>query len=121
MTLKELSQLYCINREIEMDKRRLFELEAWAASCSSRERAEAYMAEIVDLKGIIEAKLQQCIYERNRLERYIAAIDDSLARQALTYRFVKGLSWGQVAACIGGGNTADSVRMLCRRHMEGKK
>lgn len=28
MTLKELSQLYYLNREIEMDKRRLWELEA---------------------------------------------------------------------------------------------
>lgn len=35
MTLKELSQLYYLNREIEMDKKRLLELEARAVSCSS--------------------------------------------------------------------------------------
>ena len=34
MTLKELSQLYYLNREIEMDKRRLQELEAQAVSCT---------------------------------------------------------------------------------------
>lgn len=35
MTLKELSQLYYLNREIDMDKKRLLELEARAVSCSS--------------------------------------------------------------------------------------
>ena len=153
MTLKELSQLYYLNREIEMDKKRLLELEARAkptitgmvaalisdsaatrpearaVSCSSDlsgmprssgvgDRVGRYAAEIVDLKGIIEAKLQQCIYERNRLERYITTIEDSLLRQVFTYRFVNGLPWQQVAACIGGSNTADGVRMMCNRYIK---
>lgn len=128
MTLKELSQLYYLNREIEMDKKRLLELEARAVSCSADltgaprspgagDRVGRYAADIVDLKGIIEAKLQQCIYERNRLERYIVTIEDSLLRQVFTYRFVNGLPWQQVAACIGGSNTADSVRMMCNRYI----
>lgn len=52
-----------------------------------------YAAEIADLRGIIEAKHQQCLYERSRLERYISSIDDSLLRQIFTYRFVNGLPW----------------------------
>ena len=82
------------------------------------DRVGRYAAEIVDLKGIIEAKLQQCIYERNRLERYITTIEDSLLRQVFTYRFVNGLPWQQVAACIGGSNTADGVRMMCNRYIK---
>lgn len=128
MTLKELSQLYYLNREIEMDKRRLQELEVKAVSCSANlsgmprspgvsDRVGRYAADIVDLKGIIEAKLQQCIYERNRLERYISSIDDSLLRQIFTYRFINGLPWEQVAACVGGGNTVAGVKMLCYRHL----
>lgn len=129
MTLKELSQLYYLNREIEMDKRRLQELEVKAVSSTASlsgmphgtgvsDRVGRYAADIVDLKGIIEAKLQQCIYERNRLERYIATIDDSLTRQIFTYRFINGLPWEQVAACIGGDNNAGSVRMICYRHLD---
>lgn len=129
MTLKELSQLYYLNREIEMDKRRLQELEVKAVSCTASlsgmphgtgvsDRVGRYAADIVDLKGIIEAKLQQCIYERNRLECYIATIDDSLTRQIFTYRFINGLPWEQVAACIGGDNNAGSVRMICYRHLD---
>ena len=129
MTLKELSQLYYLNREIEMDQRRLRELEARALPGAQvimgmphgsgvADIVGRYAAEIADLRGIIEAKHQQCLYERSRLERYIADIDDSLLRQIFTYRFVNGLPWLQVAACIGGNNTADSVRVACNRYIE---
>ena len=129
MTLKELSQLYYLNREIEMDKRRLQELEVKALPGAQvitgmphapgvTDKVGEYAAEIADLRGIIEAKHQQCLYERSRLERYITTIEDSLLRQVFTYRFVNGLPWQQVAACIGGSNTADGVRMMCNRYIK---
>lgn len=129
MTLKELSQLYYLNREIEMDKRRLAELEVKALLGAQvitgmphaqgvADKVGMYAAEIADLRGIIEAKHQQCLYERSRLERYISDIDDSLTRQVFTYRFVNGLPWEQVAACVGGGNSAGSVRMMCYRYLD---
>lgn len=129
MTLKELSQLYYLNREIEMDKRRLQELEVKALPGAQvitgmphapgvTDKVGEYAAEIADLRGIIEAKHQQCLYERSRLERYISSIDDSLLRQIFAYRFINGLPWEQVAACIGGSNTADGVRMMCNRYIK---
>lgn len=133
MTLKELSQLYYLNREIESDRRRLEELEAKLASPSSPNlsgmpRSTAYgnkiessVADIMDLKAIIAAKQQQCIYERSRLMRYITEINDSLTREIFIFRFVNGLSWRQVAASVGGNNTADSCRMTCKRYIESCK
>jgi hypothetical protein len=129
MTLKELSQLYYLNREIEMDQRRLRELEVKALPGAQvltgmphapgvTDKVGQYAAEIADLKGLIEAKHQQCLYERSRLERYISGIDDSLTRQIFTYRFISGLPWEQVAACVGGGNNGGSVRMLCYRYLK---
>lgn len=129
MTLKELSQLYWLNREIEMDQQRLRELELKALPGAQVltgmphapgvvDKVGTYAAEIADLRGIIEAKHQQCLYERSRLERYISSIDDSLLRQIFTYRFVNGLPWEQVAACIGGGNTGDGCRMMVTRYLE---
>lgn len=128
MTLKELSQLYYLNREIEMDRQRLRELECKTVPaplagkeriCSKRaDTVGAQAAEIADLRGIIEAKHQQCLYERSRLERYISSIDDSLLRQIFTYRFINGLPWRQVAACVGGGNTDDACRKAVRRYLE---
>ena len=129
MTLKELSQLYYLNWEIEMDKKRLQELEIMAVSISPNltgmprspgvsDKVGRYAAEIADLKGIIEAKHKQCLYERSRIERYISSLDDSLLRQIFTYRFVNGLPWEQVAACVGGSNTAGSVKMMCYRYLK---
>ena len=128
MTLKELSQFYYLNREIEIDKKRLHELECMAVSISPNltgmphspgvsDKVGHYAAEIADIKGIIEAKHQRCLYERSRLERYIASIDDSLIRQIFTLRFVNGLPWEQVAACVGGSNTAGSIKMMCHRYL----
>lgn len=130
MTLRELSQLYWLNREIEFDKHRLEELEQLATSpksqqidgmphnTSGQDVIARQVAEIADLKAIITAKQQQCIYERNRLERYISSIDDSLTRQVFTLRFINGLSWRQVADCIGGGNTEQTVRRRTYRYIK---
>ncbi len=130
MTVKELSQLYWLNREIEEDMRRLEDLEALASSPKSPQydgmpHAPGYgdalarcVAEIVDLKAIIAAKQQQCIYERSRLERYIAGIPDSLTRQIFTLRFINGLNWYQTAMHVGGGNTDESVRKRVYRYLK---
>ncbi len=129
MTLKELSQLYYLNREIEMDKRRIQELEVKALpgaqtisalphAAGTVDKIGTYAAEIADLQGIIDAKCKQCLHERSRLEQYISGIEDSLLRQVFTYRFVNGLSWEQVAACVGGGNTGDGCRKAVARYLK---
>lgn len=134
MTVKELSQLYWLNREIEQDQKRLEELEHKAYNLASpqpsdvpsvkgfaQSKIERCVAEIVDLKAIIVAKQQQCIHERKRLERWICDIPDSLLRMIFTLRFVNGLTWYQVALHIGGGNTEASVKMACYRYIESTK
>ena len=77
-----------------------------------------YAAEIADLKALIELNIQKCWYELNRINRYIQGVEDSFMRQVLTYRYVNGLSWNQIALSIGGGNTADSVRMAHNRFLK---
>ena len=130
MTLKELSQLYYLNREIERDQERLEKLRASASapgapnydgmtkSPSFENRLERYIAEIVDLEAIIQAKITQCLHERARLERYIAEIPDSLTRQIFQLRFINGLTWVQIAFSIGGGNTEEGVRKRVYRYLE---
>ena len=131
MTLKELSQLYYLNREIERDKKRLEELRLKSCSLSGSSitgvpgggsfdgsNIDRYISEIVDLEAIISAKVTQCLHERNRLERYIADIPDSLTRQIFTLRFINGLSWEQCAAHIGYGNTWKNLSNICYRYIE---
>lgn len=129
MTMKELSQLYWLNREIERDKARLEELYTKAISCTQSitgmphvpgvtDKVGNYSGEIADLRGIIEANIQRCFYELNRLNRYIDSVDDPQMRMILSLRFVNGLPWRQVAESIGGNNSEDSVRMMCKRFLE---
>ena len=53
-----------------------------------------------------------------RLEGYIDSIDDPMVRDMFVYRFVRGFTWVKTAHKIGGGNTADGVRMTVKRYLE---
>lgn len=129
MTLKELSQLYYLDREIELDRERLAELRAdllcprspdydgMPRNPNPENALERCVAEIVDLEDVIRAKIEQRIYERSRLERYISDIPDSLTRQIFTLRFVDGLKWEEVAAKTGGNNTAKNCSNICYRYI----
>jgi len=128
MTLKELSQLYWLTREIELDKARLEELYSVAIGTGQHitglprvpgitDNVAKYAVEIADLKAIIEARVLRCQQEKIKLENYIDTIPDSVTRQIFCLRFINGLPWRQVAVSIGGNNTEDSVRMACMRYI----
>lgn len=135
MTLKELSQLYYLTREIEADQRRLEELERLAGAPSSSNlsgmpraphgadsKIERMAAEIVDLQAIIAARQIQCIHERARLERWISEIDDSFTRQIYLLRFAESASWNEVADRMttqyGKDITEYAVKQRCYRYLD---
>ena len=122
MTKQELSQLYYLNREIEHLKTRIAEIEGLATSTTKQitgmphvvgvsDNIGKYVAELADLKELLQLNLKKCFYEFNRLNRFIQSIEDSQLRMILSLRYINGLSWLQIALSIGGSNTADSIRM----------
>lgn len=54
----------------------------------------------------------------NKVEQFIAELDDSRIRRIINLRFIENLSWNQTAHRIGGNATADSIRMEFNRFME---
>ncbi|MBP2654233.1 MAG: hypothetical protein H6Q73_1802 [Firmicutes bacterium] len=129
MTKKELSQLYYLNREIGELQIRLGELECLATSCTAHitgmpraydisDKLSKYVAEIADLKSLLDLNLKKCFYELNRLNRYIQSVDDSEMRMILSLRYINGLSWNQVAASISICATEDSVRKAHDRFLK---
>lgn len=50
----------------------------------------------------------------------IYAIQDTQVRLILLLRYVDGMSWRNIAARVGGGNTSDSVRMIHNRFLSKK-
>ena len=133
MTLHELSQLYYLKREIEMDKQRLAELRLAAASPSApnitgmpkgtslESTLEKKCEKLFKLEGIINTKITRCECARERMEKYISDIPDSLTRQIFTLRFAHGYTWRQVANRCGGYNTPDGVRKICMRYLQNEQ
>ena len=112
LTKKELSQLYWLNREIEEEKRKLSELEAAAAGCTAKITGLPHVSGVHDKIGdlgiliaeqrdLIDLKVRQSVIEYNRLNRYIASVDDTQMRMILSLRYVNGLSWQEIAANMG--------------------
>lgn len=129
MTKKELSQLYWLNREIEEEKRKLRELEAASTSSTAKITGLPHVSGahdkigdmailIAEQRDLIDLKVRQSVIEYNRLNRYIAGVEDAQMRMILSLRYVNGLSWQQVAYSVGGNNTADSVRKAHDRFLK---
>jgi len=128
MTKSELSQLYDLNKEIERDKQRVYELECAACAVSTvitgmphgsgvGDKVGKYASEIADLKAVIELNMQKCWYELNKLNRYITEIPDSMTRQVFQLRYISGLKWYQIAQSIG-GITEDSAKQAAHRYIK---
>lgn len=130
MTLKELSQLYHLTREIEANEKRLEELSDLIGPATAKysdmpkgpfnptSPVERLAAEITDLKAIIAARQIQLIHERARLERWISDIPDSPTRQIFQYRFAECMSWMDVAERMGDDFTEYSVKQRCYRYLK---
>ena len=128
MTLRELSQLYWLTKEIERDEERLKQLRSERGVQATRitqvprspnpaNQIEESFSRIEAIEQAIREKQTKCIKERLALELYIRNIPDSLTRQIFTLRFVDFLSWAEVAARIGGGNTTAAVKKRVYRYL----
>lgn len=133
MTKHELSQLKHLNKEIELLKNEIADAEHKTKLTSDivtgSDSTWPYIERTFKIHGIdekyiqrrrnrLKRRLEELMEVRDELEEYIATIDDSQTRMIFTLRYVNGLSWKQVAKHIGGGNTADSVRMIHNRFLE---
>ena len=80
-----------------------------------------YYRELNRILKIRKDRLQQ-IEEKIELqlaavEQYINSVEDSRMRRMLTYRYIDGMSWIEIAHKMGGGNTEDSCRKAVERFL----
>ena len=83
--------------------------------------ADEYRRKTEKLRRKLQRRVDDLIDLVAEINEYVESIDDSLIRQIITLRHVNGLTWDQVAASIGGGNTGDSVRKMHDRFLKGVK
>lgn len=107
MTVKELSQLHHLQREIEMNNARFLSIDP--NNCTEA---------VAKLRGTLEESLKHRVTEHERLFNYIEAIPDSLTRTIFTLRFVAGLDERQTAEYLGGKYSAATVQQRVKRYLK---
>lgn len=109
ITQKELEQLYWLNREIENEKTRLMQLESalyggkkvpGLPQTDVYEREEI-CGELEECRLLIRARVGRAAREYRRLCEFIDTVADSRMRQILSFRYINGMPWQQVAFMIG--------------------
>lgn len=135
MDKKQLKQLRYLKSEIKMLQRQIDDMDYTIATDSVRgsDREYPYTQRSFTISGIdyadynrrirrlqrqLQRRLDELIDLVEETNSYIENIDDSLIRQIISLRYINGLTWDQVAATIGGGNTADSVRKVAERFLK---
>lgn len=128
MTRKKLIEIRRLNQEILAWKRELLELEEESVISSPQfdqpsaaptgkfnsatENRALKLAERKEAIEKLELKIEE---ERIEIIEYLSTVEDTLLRQIILHRCLKGRSWQRVAFEIGGGNTADGLRMIFNR------
>lgn len=127
MTRKELSQIYFLTRELEMWQDRLKDVQAGSLVKATRitgmPMAAGHNSDVlfervskeVEIKERIKAFTEELEERKERIERYIQTLDDSLLRMIIEYRCCQLMSWEEVSAKIGGGTTPESCRKIFSR------
>lgn len=86
---------------------------------------EKKRSDLLYMKLLVEERRAKLKYLRvqiaetiNEVEEFILSIDDSHIRRIVNLRVVQKLTWNDIAARMGGGNTEDSVRKAFMRFFE---
>ena len=113
MTEQELTQLPLLSREIEQYQTRLQgpDLDP-AAYC------QGVCHVVAEHRQWVEELLGRRIAERDRLEGFIAAIEDEQTQLIFAYHFAAGMPWKAVAARLGGWLTAAECSRIAGRYLE---
>lgn len=127
LTVKELRQYRSICRELT-EKNIELKSKTLHGAVKGSDSEFPYTQHTMAVSGLEDTYRNRTLLERihtlkqrkQRIEEYIFAIDDSLTRQIFEERYIKGgyrPSWQRVATEIGGGNTADGVKMIHHRYL----
>lgn len=135
MTLSELSRYYKLQRSQNRNREMLASLQDTAHTgalgaqvitgmphgSEVRDKVGDLIVEIEDVKGEIE----RLKIEMDRVEReiacYIETIPDIQTRLIFRLRFLRCMTWDEVADTIGGRNTVSGVKKTCYRYLDAEK
>jgi len=83
-----------------------------------RDKVGDLVVEIEDVKGEIERLKIEMNQAEREITSYIETIPDIQTRLIFRLRFLRCMTWDEVAAVIGGRNTVSGVKKICYRYLE---
>jgi len=78
---------------------------------------EEYERRTRRLQGKLMKRKEKLLELQEEVNDFINNIEDSLVRQAISLRYIYGMSWQMAAKEMGSNTTADSIRMAVNRYM----
>ncbi|MCM1439175.1 MAG: DUF1492 domain-containing protein [Roseburia sp.] len=129
MTLHELSQLFKLMEQLRKDEEMMDALRTAACPGAQvltgmphapgvRDKVGDLAVEIADLQSDIDRLNEQIAAKQDEVQKFIATIANAQTRMVFRLRFLRGLTWEQVAVVLGGRNTEDGVKKICYRYLD---
>lgn len=129
MTREQLNRNLFLLRDLQKNRDLRIALEAAAGPGAQaitgmphapgyRDKLGTLAAEIADVGGEIQRIETELAEQEPEIAAFIASIRDGQTRTIFRLRFLRGMSWNEIASVMGGGNTASGARMICRRYVK---
>lgn len=129
MTRKQLNKLLTMRmelRELERIRASFASIGPKARPVSDTPRARKLCdsvgnltVEMIELDQRIDDLKERVAKREADAEAFMNQIPDVSVRMVFRLRFLRGLTWGEVAEAFGGNNTAESVRKMYSRYFDG--
>ncbi len=128
LNLKELNRHFVLRERLVRAKDMLASLQA--AACPGAQvltgmphapgvsdKVGDLAVEIADMENSISALLCEIAQQESEINSFISTIENDQTRMIFRLRFLRCLTWGEVADVIGGRNTEGSVQKICYRYL----
>ena len=128
MTLQELNHLFELRERLAKAQEMIDALRASACPGAQVLTGMPHASGVKDKVGDLAVEIadmdERISFLESEIERikapiveWINTIDNDQTRLIFRMRFIRGLSWKEVALVVGGRNSEDSVRMACYRYI----
>ena len=128
MTLEELTRCYQLRERLTRDEEILRSLREAAYPHSQnldgmphtpgvKDKVGDLAIEIADLETQMRQLNREIKRSERQVSRFLRTIPDEQIRLIFQLRFLRGLTWAEVASVIGGRNTEAGVKSACYRYL----
>ncbi|MDE7243748.1 MAG: DUF1492 domain-containing protein [Oscillospiraceae bacterium] len=132
MTLRELSRYYNLQKRLARAEEMLESfittsclgaqvITGMPHASGTRDKVGDLAAEITDMQDKIKQLEREGRQAKREISAYIDTIQNDQTRMIFRLRFLRCMTWKEVAALVGGRNTASGVKMICYRYISEHK